>query len=724
MNRIFLSAAALFALPAIVLADDRRLPEELVVSGYRPTTTQEVDTSISLLDAGVVERATLSSFEQIVQLVPNMNLSGEASRARYFQLRGIGEREQYEGAPNPSVGFLVDDIDLSGIGGVAATYDIGQIEVLRGPQSARYGSSALAGMVYIQTAQPTDEFELTAELGAGNADTRIIGTAIGGGLSENLSARFVAYGYRDNGFRDNVYLVRDDTNERDERTFRAKLNWRFGGGWNALLTGFAADIRNGYDAWSLDNSEITLSDKPGRDEQKTRAASLRIAGPLSDAIEFVSISTAADSDSVFNFDADWANPTTFLPDYQVDYSSNNDRERRTISQEFRLVSGDEGRLFNDTTDWVLGIYAQRLKEDDQLRDPGDFVDFLFCPAPGSCAGLREVTSAYEADTLALFGGLDTRLSERLSLSVGLRVERWDAAYTDRWFDNNLFDVNFNPIPVDGNNRFDPDETMLGGHAALNYDFSDSVRGYARIARGFKAGGFNPSLAAFVRAGVTGPYGAELIPYEPEYLWNYELGAKGSWLNGSLDADFAVFYMDRDDAQLSQSDQLDNPASFIYVTSNGKARSYGLEADVRWQIGERLTLHGALGLLDSKIKEWAVRPAVEGRELAHAPGYTANIGATWETASGWYARADIRSVDEYNFDISHDQKSKKYRTVNLSLGKDWRNWTVALWGRNIFDRRYATRGFFFSNEPPYTQPPVLYTKFGDPRQIGLTLKYRY
>ena len=88
----------------LILAADR-VPEEIVVSGYRPTTTRELDTSISLLDKETLDAVTVEHFEELVRLIPNMSLSGEGSRARYFQIRGVGEREQYEGAPNPSVGF-------------------------------------------------------------------------------------------------------------------------------------------------------------------------------------------------------------------------------------------------------------------------------------------------------------------------------------------------------------------------------------------------------------------------------------------------------------------------------------------------------------------------------------------------------------------------------------------------------------------------------------------
>ncbi len=117
--------------------------EELVVSEFRQTLPVAVNASLTQLNQTEIEDYSLQHFEELVQLVPNMNFSGEGSRARYFQLRGIGELEQYEGAPNPSVGFIIDDIDLSGVGGIASTFDMQQVEVLRGPQGTLYGSGAL-----------------------------------------------------------------------------------------------------------------------------------------------------------------------------------------------------------------------------------------------------------------------------------------------------------------------------------------------------------------------------------------------------------------------------------------------------------------------------------------------------------------------------------------------------------------------------------------------------
>ncbi len=129
--------------------------EEVVVSEFRQSSTLELDSSITVLNRETIESATLQNFEELISLVPNMNFSGDGSRARYFQMRGIGELEQYEGAPNPSVGFIVDDIDLSGVGGISSMFDIERVEVLRGPQATRFGASALAGLVYVQSTDPT-----------------------------------------------------------------------------------------------------------------------------------------------------------------------------------------------------------------------------------------------------------------------------------------------------------------------------------------------------------------------------------------------------------------------------------------------------------------------------------------------------------------------------------------------------------------------------------------
>lgn len=701
--------------------------EEIVVSGYRLTSLLELDTSLTLFDQETIRLATVEHFEELVQMVPNMNLSGEGSRARYFQLRGVGEREQYEGAPNPSVGYIIDDIDLSGIGGVASLYDISQVEVLRGPQSARYGSSALAGIIYMRSADPADQTSANAELTAASDDLFSASVAAGGPFSEQLSGRLSVNYFESNGFRDNTYLGTDDSNGREELTARGKLMWRPGGDWKALLTGLYLDFDNGYDAWTVNNDDIVHSDHPGRDSQETKAGSLRVSGSLNARLELVSITSLADSDILFSYDGDWGNDDFWQQygQYIYDYQYINDRARNNLNQEFRLLSSPDGRLFNDSSDWVLGAFWQKLEEDNRISSSGVYDDSgeeNWCPP---CLTDRRINSEYTAETFALFGSLDSELSEHIGLSAGLRYEHWDARYRDQWHDLNYPG---NPPGGDSCSQFDctPSEGMWGGHLSLSYEWQSGLRAYGRIARGFKAGGFNPSLAALQGVAILGP---EFIPYRPEYLWNYELGLRGVGLNETLSYDVTVFYMDRDRAQLSQSSQQVpfDPNSFVFVTYNGDARSYGLEVNAYWRLSDRWQAHGSLGLLNTSIRETdkteMVSPDAANRDLAHAPPYTLNLGTTYTGSNGWFARLDFNAIDAFYFDISHNQKSEAYQLVNLRIGKQWDSWTLSAWARNLFDEYYATRGFYFGNEPPWFEN-TLYTRFGEPRTYGLTLSYHY
>ena len=115
------------------------LEEITVTADFRQRDLADVPFSVSVLNATFVRDNAVQHFEELVNVIPNANWSGDGHRARYFQIRGVGELEQYQGAPNPSVGFLIDDIDFSGIGTVATSFDVESIEVLRGSQGSRYG---------------------------------------------------------------------------------------------------------------------------------------------------------------------------------------------------------------------------------------------------------------------------------------------------------------------------------------------------------------------------------------------------------------------------------------------------------------------------------------------------------------------------------------------------------------------------------------------------------
>ena len=187
--------------------------EEIIVKGeYREKSVSEEDSSILIIQSEKINSQAIKHFQQLSYLVPNLNYAASDSRARYFQIRGIGERSGYQGTPNSSVGFLIDDIDYSGQGGIATLFDVEQVEVFRGPQGSRTGANALAGLIYIKTKDPTEKFEGLSEITIGYYGTQNLGIAYGG-PTKNEKVKYplvVRTDYAD-GFRKNIFINQSDT---------------------------------------------------------------------------------------------------------------------------------------------------------------------------------------------------------------------------------------------------------------------------------------------------------------------------------------------------------------------------------------------------------------------------------------------------------------------------------------------------------------------------------
>ena len=660
------------------------LEEIIVTASLREQPASELPASITVLSQATLQSAGLQHFADVLGMVPNLNWSGRTSRPRFFQLRGVGELEQYQGAPNPSVGFLIDDIDLSGVGMPATLFDTQQVEVLRGPQGTRYGANALAGLVKIKTQDASTTPDLHAEVTGADHDTWSAGMAGGGPIGDAGSAwRLAGQTFSSDGFLHNAYLNRDDTNGRDESTLRGKLRWKMAPGWRADLAALYVDIDNGFDAFTPDNSRTTLSDRPGRDAQRTRGVSADVAGKLGD-YTVRSVSAYAWSDSVYSFDGDWGNDAYWGEFAPYDYFSHYARERSTLSQDLRIESNPDGAV-----DWVAGVYALRLDEDSQQRD--EFAGELLRPL---------LETSYAATSLAAYGEAEWMLPHDLSLTAGMRVESRSADYRDS----------------DGA-HFDPRDTMVGGQVSLQGPLGASNQWYATVARGYKAGGFN--IGQFV------PDDRRL--FTPEYLWNAESGIRFANADANVQGDIALFYMWREDQQVATSFQLDpgDPLSYVFYTDNAaKGRNYGLEASVAWQPVERLRLGATLGLLHSEYVGYRYGERnLDGREQAHAPGYQYSLSAQWGSGEGWMARADFNGVDAFYFDTSHDQRSDPYTLLNLKAGYSRGPWSVEAWVRNVMNENYAVRGFYFGLEPP-DYADKLYLQRGDGRLAGITLQWRW
>jgi len=82
------------------------IDEIVVEANWREAKVVEEDSSVIILNKELLKNEPIKNFESLSYLIPNLNFSASDSRARYFQIRGIGERSGYQGTPNTSVGFL------------------------------------------------------------------------------------------------------------------------------------------------------------------------------------------------------------------------------------------------------------------------------------------------------------------------------------------------------------------------------------------------------------------------------------------------------------------------------------------------------------------------------------------------------------------------------------------------------------------------------------------
>ena len=686
---ILLIAAASWQSPSLAEAPTP-LAEVVVTASLRTTAAMVIPASVSVISGDDVENGAVQHIEGLLPQVPSLSWAGASSRPRYFQLRGIGELEQYQGAPNPSIGFLVDEIDFSGIGMIASLFDVEQVEVLRGPQGTRYGANALGGLIKIKTRDPSARQDMRVEVGAGGDGLWTAGIAAGGAMpaGDGVDGAWRAVLQRavSDGFRHDRYLGRDDTNGRDELT--ARLKFRLGAErvWRTDVNLMYANFDNGYDAFSIDNSFATQSDRPGRDSQESWGASLDASYMGWDGLVMRSITAWADSDIESSFDADWGNEPGWGATGPYDFFSKTLRNRRTLSQDLRLMSGGA-----DNGSWLAGAWVSRLEETNHVADDGLYLEDAF---------VRLLDSRYRATSTAVYAEANWPWTADTTFAAGLRLEQRDARYLDS----------------DGGD-FAPRDRMWGGQLSLAHRLRDTQSLWASLSRGFRAGGFNIGTAV----------PADHQSFGSEYLWDLELGWKGSSAAGRRSGDVNLFYTRRQDQQVATSLQLDpgDPLTFMYLTDNAASGVvWGLEGDARLQATARLELGSSLSLMQSHYLDYQLEDRdLDGRAWAHAPDWKAAVTATWRHPAGWMARVDLSGEDGFYFDTSHDQRAGVRFLANLRAGFEADRWSVYVWANNLFDERYPVRGFYFGNEPP-DFPAKLYLRWGDPRQVGLTARYEF
>jgi outer membrane receptor protein involved in Fe transport len=657
----------------------------VVTSDFSQRSPDNLASSVVVIGEQLLDLRQAEHLEDIIGIVPNLNFSSGATRGKFIQIRGIGERSLFAEPINASVALVVDEINFSGLGGLGALFDVEQVEVLSGPQSTGFGATGLAGIIKVVSNEATDSQEGYLQGSFAEYNTQRYSAAYSNQIAEGLNARIAMQHVKSDGFVENIYLNRDDTNNIDEFNAKLAVDYVMSDTADLELKLYHFDVDNGYDAFSLDNDNKTRSDEPGFDRTETQAASIKYIQDLGEHSFSLSLTTL-DADLDYGYDEDW----TFVGFHPDEYSSFDQYKRAVSNQtvDARYASNDAN------SPWVVGLYYQQSEQDLTRIYTYAAADF---------------TSLYEPNSVAVYGERSWQLSEPLSITAGARAEKFDADYVDS---NNFVEV--------------LDDSLLAGKLTASYALQKATF-YSSISRSYKAGGFNADERVSDNDRL----------YSPEYNWNYELGIKGNIDTSSgikANISLTFFYMQREDAQVSDFSVLNREdgsgaVEFIDVIGNADTGiNKGMEISSNWQFTDKLSAVVNMGYLDATFGNYQLVDGsfVDKQLQAQAPKITFYTSASYEVTEQIVWIVEFEGKDRHRFSVGHNERAPFTAVFNSEVNWQEGNVLVQLWAKNIFDRNLPTRGFGgFNNDPRDGYFPAKpYYQFGQERQLGVTATYRF
>ena len=393
------------------------------------------------------------------------------------------------------------------------------------------------------------------------------------------------------------------------------------------------------------------------------------------------------------------------------------RDNKNHTLDIRYVSGSEN------FPWVVGIYNR--DQDINLIRQYTYLE-------------NDFKSSFDTQNSAIYGQFDGNITSKVKIIGGLRFERRKADYTD----NNgpapegFFCIAIYPRPESClfNNQYSNSENFWGGKLSIQNKINERTMIYGLVSRGYKPGGIN----------IDGKVNQENLNYKSETMWNYETGIKTSLVDETLFLQASLFYQDRDDVQTKQSlvtsirsgiEGGECPCTFTdYIGNAASGTNYGFELELLWIINNKLEVSSSLGILETEFKNFQsyshinADPAngisfdLSGRDQSHAPNYQLNFLINYNFNENIFINFNIESKDEFYFSDRHSSKSDSYTLLNFLIGYKLNTWEVNLFGKNLTDEDYQTRGFgSFGNDPRKFYITEPYNQYAAPRVIGISGK---
>jgi len=747
--------------------------EILVTARRRQETSQAIPLAISVVDGAQLDTTGSFNVGKLQQLTPTLTYYSSNPRNTAVNIRGIGAPF---GLTNDGieqgVGIYVDDVYYSRI--ASATFDfldVAQIEVLRGPQGTLYGKNTTAGAINITTRQPTFNFEGRAEVSIGDLAFKQAKAAVSGPFSDKLAGRLAISATSRRGTIFNV-ASGNWINEQDNLGLRAQLLWRptdtldvtLSGDYSAqnpeccgtVYVGTGATqrpVNRQYDALAAAQGYEVVSTNPFdrlTDVDANLNAGNKIGGASLRFVWDVGPGTLT-SVTAWRF-WDWK------PENDRDYTglpivtkSQNPSQQNQYTQEIRYAQT------GSKLDFVVGAFAYHQRIDTQGTEAHGPASAKWNLAPTSpyyndptvFDGLTAINTQWLKNTsLALFGQLSWKLTDRLTIQPGVRLnyDKKDGYYERRVFDGQGNPVLFgqtDPVKVAQRGIFAPQlvqpsfsDWNFSYDLTLSYKLADDVLAYATYAKTFKSGGINQNG---VPADGDGNPILEAGSVRPESVRHYEAGIKSQFWGRKATVNLAIFRSDIDDYQANVSNGQFGVLRG-YLANAEKVRTQGVEADITLRPSRRFTAYASGAYTDATYVKFVDAPCPP--ELSGGSSSPANCDISgqrlpgvseWTVSYGVEANAPLALLGQdgeayvgfdgnYRSSFSSNASPSIYSWVdgyalsNFRLGFRTRDFDLFGWVRNAFDVNYYEQlNFGPGNTGLIVGQP------GDPRTFGLTLK---
>ena len=697
-----------------------------VTARKRTENVKDVPISVSALTSKKLEVLGSSGMDvrSLSAKVPSLLIESSFGRTfPRFYIRGLGNTD-FDLLASQPVSLIYDDVVLeNALTKGMPMFDLERVEVLRGPQGTLFGRNTTAGIIKVQSKKPTQDFDATVSASYGSYNSTDLRLAVGGGLTDTLSAR-VAFLQQDRedwidnkapGFEQN-----DQLGGYGETAGRIQLLWEPSDDFSALFNYHFRDadadarvfraniIKPGTNDLVDDfDREVIYQDAAVRNKQtiEMNGSSLKLDYDFgSHTLTSVTGYESAEMFSVGDIDGGYG--AVFLDDYMgpgfIPFPSETGArmpDHSQITQELRLSSNDLGKF-----DYQVGLFY--FNEDLTINNLS--FDTLGGGNQNGIAIQNMETTAW-----AIFASLDFEISDRTNLTAGIR-------YSDdeRVWDGTLVQSPFGAPSFSENATVE--DSQVSGDISVNYRMTDETNLYARLAKGYRSPSIQGRSLLFSESHTTA---------ESELVTSIETGFKSTMLENTVRIDGSVFYYVVDDQQLTAVGGTGNVASLLNAD---KAVGYGFELDSEFWATEDLVFGASLSYNHTELQDDTISVAgcgggctitdplnsngqviIDGNSLPQSPEWIGNLNARWTKEIGTgelYIYTDWSYRSEVSFFLyeSTEFTGDSIMEGGLRVGYEWfagdAEYEVAVYSRNILDEEKLTGGIDFNNLTGYTNEP--------------------